>query len=122
VIGIESSASAVTDARRNLAQFGVGHNAHVEVRAGYVERVLASLDERLDAVVLDPPRAGCGPQVIKTLIDQRIPRLVYMSCDPATLARDARLLIAGGYRLLRVQPLDMFPHTCHIETVTVWER
>lgn len=116
VIGIESSASAVADARRNLEPFH-----HIEVRQGYVEHELASLDERLDAAVLDPPRAGCGPQVIQTVLDKRIPRLVYVSCDPATLARDAHRLSEGGYRLQRVQPVDLFPHTYHVETVTLWE-
>ncbi len=117
VIGIESSRSAVDDARENLAQFD-----HVDVREGWVEQTLALLDAPMDAAILDPPRAGCGPHVIGAVMDKRINRLVYVSCDPATLARDARQLVDGGYQLMGVQPVDMFPHTVHIETVTLWSR
>ena len=117
VIGIESSHSAVDDARKNLVQFN-----HIDLREGLVEQVLASLAPPIDAAILDPPRAGCGPHVIRAVIDKRINRLVYVSCDPATLARDARQLVDGDYRLIDVQPVDMFPHTFHIETVTLWIR
>ena len=117
VVGIESSHSAVDDARENLAQFN-----HVDLREGWVEQELASIAPPMDAAILDPPRAGCGPHVIGAVIDKQIKRLVYVSCDPATLARDARQLVDGGYRLLDVQPVDMFPHTFHIETVTLWSR
>jgi len=117
VIGIESSHSAVADARENLAQFN-----HVDVREGWVEQTLALLDAPIDAAILDPPRAGCGPHVIRAVIDRQIKRLVYVSCDPATLARDARQLVDGGYQLMDVQPVDMFPHTVHIEMVTLWSR
>jgi 23S rRNA (uracil1939-C5)-methyltransferase len=114
VIGIESSPSAVADARVNLSSF-----EGVELYAGRVEDVLPQLADPIDAVVLDPPRAGCGPQVLQALIARPIDRLVYVSCDPATLARDVRQLVAGGYRLIEIQPLDMFPHTYHIEAVAL---
>jgi len=117
VVGIESSPSAVADARVNLAGC-----SNVELRRGLVEEALPLLDEQIDAAVLDPPRAGCGPNVIQTLMDHEVARLVYVSCDPATLARDARQLMDGGYGLIDVQPLDMFPHTYHIETVSAWVR
>jgi 23S rRNA (uracil1939-C5)-methyltransferase len=117
VIGIELSRSAAADARVNLAAC-----SNVEVREGLVEDVLPRLVEPIDAAVLDPPRAGCGPAVIRSVIDHKIERLVYVSCDPATLARDARQLTDGGYRLLDAQPLDMFPHTYHIETLSTWMR
>jgi 23S rRNA (uracil1939-C5)-methyltransferase len=116
VIGIESSRSAIADARVNLAQFN-----HFDLHEGLVEKVLPSLAAPLYAAVLDPPRAGCGWQVIQAIVASRIKRLVYVSCDPATLARDARQLMDGGYRLTEVQPLDMFPHTFHIETITVFQ-
>jgi 23S rRNA (uracil1939-C5)-methyltransferase len=117
VIGIESSPSAVADARKNLASFG-----HVELREGRVESVLATLAEPVDAAVFDPPRAGCGPEVIREIVACNIKRLVYVSCDPSTLARDARQLLDVGYALTDVQPLDMFPHTLHIETISTWVR
>ena len=115
VIGIESSRSAMADARVNLAQF-----EQVDLRVGRVEEILPALPTPIDAAVVDPPRAGCGPQVIQALIERSIKRLVYVSCDPATLARDARQLIDSGYRLVEVQPVDMFPQTYHLETVTLF--
>ena len=117
VIGIESSRSAIDDARVNLAQFD-----QVDLRVGLVEDVLPELTTSIDAAVVDPPRAGCGPQVIQALIERSVKRLVYVSCDPATLARDARQLIDSGYQLVEVQPVDMFPQTYHLETVTLFLR
>jgi 23S rRNA (uracil1939-C5)-methyltransferase len=117
VIGIESSPDAIADARNNLAGC-----ANVDLRAGLVERVLPGVEDDIQAAIVDPPRAGCGPEVIRTLIDKRVRRLVYVSCDPSTLARDARQLIDGGYRLVEVQPLDMFPQTYHIECVARFDH
>jgi 23S rRNA (uracil1939-C5)-methyltransferase len=70
----------------------------------------------VDAVVLDPPRAGAA-DAVADLAALRAPRIVYVSCDPSTLARDVRAFLARGYRLGRVQPVDLFPQTYHIETV-----
>jgi 23S rRNA (uracil1939-C5)-methyltransferase len=82
---------------------------------------LAALARPVDAAIFDPPRAGCGPQVIRQVVACKIKRVVYVSCDPSTLARDARQLIEGGYHLMDVQPLDMFPHTFHIEMISTWD-
>ncbi len=117
VIGVESSASAVDDFRVNLAGFD-----QVEVRRGRVEEVLPQLDTPIAAAVFDPPRAGCGPRVIEAVVAQRIDRVVVVSCDPATLARDVRQLIDRGYDLIDVQPIDLFPHTYHIETSALLRR
>ena len=116
VIGIESNPSAVMDARDNLDQF-----ERVELYEGLVEQVLPTLDVSPDAAVVEPPLAGCGPLVVRALIERSVHRLVYVSCDPSTFARDARQLIDGGYRLVEVQPLDMFPQTYHIEVVALFE-
>ncbi len=116
VVGIESSPSAMVDARVNLAPF-----KNVDLREGSVEAVLPEIGEHIDAAIVDPPRAGCGATVIAALIAKHVERLVYVSCDPSTLARDARQLLDGGYRLVEVQPLDMFPHTYHIECVAQFE-
>ena len=75
-----------------------------------------------DVVITDPPRAGMHPDVIKTLLGAAPPRIVYVSCNPATQARDAALLVEGGYRVLKVQPVDMFPHTHHVENVMLLEH
>jgi 23S rRNA (uracil1939-C5)-methyltransferase len=79
--------------------------------------------ERLDGLVIDPPRAGCARPVLDALLTRRVPRVVYVSCDPSSLARDLAYLCRqpGGYHLDTVQPLDMFPQTAHIEAVATME-
>jgi 23S rRNA (uracil1939-C5)-methyltransferase len=72
--------------------------------------------------VLDPPRAGCTPEALETLLALSVARIVYVSCDPATLARDAKGLLAGGYTLAWAQPLDMFPQTYHVECVALFVK
>ena len=121
VIGVESFAPAVRDAEVNLDEF-----ENVEIYESPVEVALDHL-VTLSAlhpvsVVLDPPRAGCDKTVLQHLLSLGPTRLVYVSCDPATLARDAKRLAEGGYQLVSAQPLDMFPQTYHIETVAVFER
>ncbi|MDW8326330.1 MAG: 23S rRNA (uracil(1939)-C(5))-methyltransferase RlmD [Anaerolineales bacterium] len=112
VIGIESFEPAVDDAAVNLNEF-----ENVEIYNAPAEDVLPTLTARVDAAVLDPPRAGCAPAVLDALLALVPKRVVYVSCDPATLARDAKRLSAGGYRLDFVRPLDMFPQTHHVESV-----
>jgi 23S rRNA (uracil1939-C5)-methyltransferase len=77
--------------------------------------------ERLDGLVIDPPRAGCQRAVLDALIARRVPWVVYVSCGPETLARDLRVLCleSGSYRLVSVQPFDMFPQTAHIENIAM---
>ena len=113
VIGIEEARSAVRDAQHNGRD--VPNARFVQ---GKTEAVLPSLElEGIAAVVLDPARAGCHPDVLNALLRSRPRRIVYVSCDPSTLARDLRVLVDGGYALAEVQPLDMFPQTYHIECV-----
>lgn len=114
VVGIEESSAAVRDARHNARAL-----PNVRFEAGKVEEVLPRLGRRPDAVVLDPARVGCHPDALRALLDQQPSRLVYVSCDPTTLARDLRMLCDGGFQLLEVQPLDMFPQTYHVESVAV---
>ena len=75
-----------------------------------------------DAITLDPPRKGCDKRVLEAILASSVRRLVHVSCNPATLARDLQVLTAGGFHLLRVQPVDMFPHTGHVETVVLMSR
>ena len=120
VIGIESSPSACDDFACN-----VGDRQNVTLHEGAVEQVLPALagqGQRVDVAVLDPPRAGAGPETLQALASLGPRRIVYVSCDPATLARDAIHLAAAGYRLVEAQPVDMFPQTYHVETVARWEK
>jgi 23S rRNA (uracil1939-C5)-methyltransferase len=115
VLTIEWSAAAGDDAEVNLAPYD-----NVRRIIGTVEEALPGL--RADVVVVDPPRQGLDRSVVDTLIETAPKRIVYVSCDPATLARDLRLFVDGGYSLTEVQPIDMFPHTQHIECITTLDR
>jgi 23S rRNA (uracil1939-C5)-methyltransferase len=112
VVGVESAPTAVADLLENTADMD-----NVEVIEGPVEAVLPDLDISLDCAVVDPPRAGVDRFALDALVACRPARLVYVSCDPATLSRDAKRLARAGYRLVEVQPVDMFPQTYHIESV-----
>ncbi len=118
IVAIEESASAIRDARWNLRDA-----ENVSIVQGKVDDVLPEMRQRLDGLVIDPPRAGCQRAVLEALADRRVPRVVYVSCDPATLARDLAYLCntRHAYRLVSVQPLDMFPQTAHIETIATLE-
>lgn len=117
VVAVEWDPPAVEDLLHNTAELD-----NVEVVEGAVGDVLSGFDEPLDAVVVDPPRTGLEREAVKALVAAGPERVVYVSCDPATLARDAQQLAQAGYRLLKAQPVDMFPQTYHIETVSLWMR
>ena len=119
VVGVESNTSAAEDAEANLRGRPNARiiNASVEQALNSVE-----LQRPWDAVLVDPPRAGINRDSLHKLIGLGAHRIVYVSCDPATLARDARIICEGGYTLARVQPLDMFPQTHHVETVVLLSR
>jgi 23S rRNA (uracil1939-C5)-methyltransferase len=119
VVGVEEHASAVADARATAEANAIG-NARFEV--GPVERVLERLEGLFDAAILDPPRRGCHPQALEGLLRLAPARLIYVSCHPATLARDLKILVAGGYQVRSVQPVDLFPQTPHIESVCILEH
>lgn len=120
VIGVEEHPAAIADAQANAAAVGADAS-RVSFMQGRAEALLPGLREKVSKVLVDPPRQGCLPQVIEALLRLRPQRLVYVSCDPATLARDAAALTRGGYRLVEVRPVDMFPQTYHVETVSLWE-
>jgi 23S rRNA (uracil1939-C5)-methyltransferase len=117
VIEIEENADAVNDAKANAVDL-----TNVEFYRGKVEEILPKLKTQIDLVVVDPPRAGIAAVALDALIAQAPRTIAYVSCDPATLARDARRLVDGGYRLRDVQPVDLFPQTYHIESVSWFER
>jgi 23S rRNA (uracil1939-C5)-methyltransferase len=117
VYGVEIVEEAIADARKNAELNGIT-NVHFE--AGPAEVVLPGWKRqgvKPDVIVVDPPRKGCEPQLLETILELRPQRVVYVSCNASTLARDLRVLEDGGYRTVEVQPVDMFPHTTHVETV-----
>ena len=118
VIAVEESSAALEDARANVEGL-----ANVELRQARTEDVLHELAEGgVDRVVLDPPRAGCMRGTLDALLDAPPERVVYVSCDPETLARDLAVLAAGPFRIEQVQPVDMFPQTHHVEAVATIAR
>lgn len=117
VIAIEESASSVKDARENAAGL-----ANVEFLLGKTEALLPQMTERPDVLILDPPRTGCFPEALAAAVKLQPETVFYISCDPATLGRDLAILTGGGYQVSAVYPVDMFPHTHHIEAVVVLKR
>lgn len=119
VVGVEDYAPAIADARNNARRNRiVNARFHAEDAAGAYAR---HADGRpFDLVVLDPPRTGCYP-VARDLVAARPPRILYVSCDPASLARDLKALVQGGYEIVFSQPYDLFPQTWHTESLTLLE-
>ena len=114
VVAIESDPVAVRDLAENA---GGAHVVQADADEG-----LATLGRSPGVVVVDPPRAGLGPEAVEALVGVNPDVIVSVSCDPATFARDARMLVAGGYDLEWVQPVDQFPQTPHVETVARFVR
>jgi 23S rRNA (uracil1939-C5)-methyltransferase len=122
VYGLEVDAQAVADARLNAA---LNQISNVEFLAGEAEKLLPELAAqslRPDVIVLDPPRAGCNQAVLEAVAAMSASRVIYVSCDPGTLARDLRFLTCRGCQVREIQPVDMFPWTRHVETVVCLER
>ncbi len=133
VLGVEIVQNAIEDAKRNAKRNGIDN---VEFICGSVEDLINDdmsltkgrsnstertevLANAITAIVMDPPRKGAEPQVIEAIIASGIPKLAYVSCNPATLARDCKHLAAGGYEITYAQPVDMFPETEHVETIVL---
>ena len=113
---MEGDASACADLAFNAGRLPAG----VRVVSSAVEQALPRLSrERFDTVVVDPPRTGMSPRALDLVLALTPARLVYVSCDPATLARDAAAIVAKGYAMVSIRGFDLFPNTAHVETVTV---
>ena len=119
-IAIEIQPQATAQGKLNAELNGIDN---VVFHTGKVEELIDTLDIHPDIVILDPPRKGCEPEVIKYLRDKSPDRLVYVSCNPATQARDLKLLCEGDrYQLTRIQPIDFFPQTSHVEAIAFLEK
>ena len=143
VLGVESNRSAVLDANRNAVINGVINARYIcgaaeevvpeiigkmseqdfdGVEEGSTEWFARSVLTSVDVAVLDPPRAGCDEKLLAAVVEVSPDRIVYVSCDPATLARDVKYLTGNGYTFIKAAPVDMFPHTGHVETVVLLSR
>lgn len=122
VYGVEVVSDAINDAKKNADLNGI---TNVEFTVGEAETVIPNWAKEgihADVIVVDPPRKGCDAALLKTIIEMKPKRVVYVSCNPATLARDLGILETGGYQTLEVQPVDMFPMTMHVECVALMSR
>ena len=113
IIGIEIVESAVKDAENNCVNNNISNCRFI---CGDIINCLKQITKRPDVMIIDPPRSGMHKDVVKQVIDMAPDRIVYVSCNPATLARDI-FIMKDIYRVIEVQPVDMFPHTYHIESV-----
>lgn len=122
VYGVEVVAPAVEDAKENAEMNEI---RNVEFFAGEAEKVVPQMYEKgvtADVVFVDPPRKGCDEKLLNTIIEMKAKKVVYISCNPATLARDLKVLTNSGYEIKEVQPVDMFPQTSHVESVVLLEK
>jgi 23S rRNA (uracil1939-C5)-methyltransferase len=122
VWGIESVADSVADAEANARRNRIANARFLCADARLGVRPLLERAGRPDVVVIDPPRAGLSKKVVRRVIECGAPRIVYVSCNPTTLAPNAAQLTEAGYTLRRVRPVDMFPQTPHVECVAVLEK
>ena len=116
VIGVEIVEEAVEAARQNAAENGL---SNCKFLAGDVLKVLDTIEEKPDMIVLDPPRDGIHPKAMEKILKYGVERMVYISCKPTSLARDLEICLAGGYQVERVMCVDMFPGTANVETVVL---
>lgn len=122
VFGVEIVPQAIENAKENAKLNGI---TNVEFICGSAEEVIPAKYQEgktADVVFVDPPRKGCDVQLLETLKEMKAKKIVYVSCNPATLARDLKYLTDNGYEIKKVQPVDMFPQTCHVETVVLLSK
>ncbi|MCL1858388.1 MAG: 23S rRNA (uracil(1939)-C(5))-methyltransferase RlmD [Oscillospiraceae bacterium] len=119
VYSIEIINQAVNDAKENAKLNNIKNAEFITGKSEEIIPELINNGENIDLLIVDPPRKGCDIKLIESIIKSKIKKLIYISCDPATLARDLNLLCETTYELKKVQPIDMFPHTMHVETVVL---
>ena len=122
VVGVELNPEAARDAAANARRNGAANARFYQEDATQWLTRQAAEGQKADVIFLDPPRAGSTPEFLRAAAAMRPSRMVYVSCDPATQARDLELLTRLGYRMERAWPVDLFPHTEHVETVVLMSR
>ena len=122
IIGVEVNSDAIKDAKANAKQNGIKNAKFYNDDAGDFMCHLADKNGKADIAIIDPPRAGCSIKFLKSLLKLSPKRIVYISCNPETQARDLITLVKNGYRVRKIQPVDLFPYTNHIEAVALIER
>ena len=122
VLGVESNPAAVRDASANAARNRIGNIRFIRADAGEYMLKMASLNEKADVLVMDPPRSGASKPFLDAACRLAPEKIVYVSCDPASLARDLKILTKKGYKAVYAQPVDMFSNTVHVETVVLLTR
>ena len=118
VIGVEIVADAIQDARYNAK---INNVQNIEFIQGACENIIRNLPP-FDGIILDPPRKGCDQTLLEIIIQRKVNKIVYISCDPATLARDIALLLQNSYTLCHIKAVDMFPQTSHIESIAILKK
>lgn len=119
VVGLEIYPESIEDAKRNAMLNDI---YNTEFYQGACEKVIQNLAGNFDAIILDPPRAGCHKDLLEKIAEKGIEKIIYVSCNPATLARDIKILSGLSYKVKWVQPVDMFPQTYHVELVALMSR
>ena len=122
VIGIETSSQAISDAQENSRSNNIRNTKYIAGECSDVLPQLLDADIKFDLIIIDPPRKGCDPGTMSALKQAAAPKIIYVSCNPATMARDIKTLIQYGYKLESAKPFDMFPQTDHVECVVLMTR
>lgn len=119
VYGIELNESAVFSARKNAEKNSL---KNIDFLCGDAGRKMAEIKEKPDIIIIDPPRAGISKKAIEKILELKAPKIIYVSCNPSTLSRDAKIFCGNSYEIERIQPIDMFPQTYHVETVCLFRK
>ena len=121
IVGIEINKSAIEDAKQNALANSLKDYKFIAKNVKYIDQKFIK-KEKIKAVTVDPPRAGLDKEIIKTLTKTKIENIIYISCNPQTLARDIKRFMDRGYKLEKIKAVDMFPQTMHVETVVLLSR
>ncbi|MDU0894840.1 MAG: methyltransferase domain-containing protein, partial [Anaerococcus sp.] len=121
IVGVEINKNAIKDAKENAKRNGLKDYKFIAKNAKFIDSKFIK-ENKIDAVTVDPPRAGLDKEVIKTIVNAGIDKIVYISCNPQTLGRDIKRFMDRGYELKKLKAVDMFPQTMHVESIVLLIR